>query len=75
MLVDVFTRLIVSLSPVELELRQVLKGCKSKAEADRVVAAYMREAKGRENLNDRILLARKRKETGAQVRGRLMPLS
>ena len=52
---------------MEPELKQLLKGCKSKAEADRVVVAYMREAKGRENLNDRVLLGRKRKETGAPV--------
>ena len=56
-----------SIALVEPELKQLLKGCKSRPEADRVVAAYAREAKGRENLNDRVLLARKRKETGAKV--------
>lgn len=52
---------------MEVQLRQLLRGCKSKAEADRVVAAYIRESKGRDNLNDKILLSRKRRELGLQV--------
>lgn len=52
---------------VEENLKALLKGCKSKVEAQTIVAAYLREAKGKDTLKDKILLTRKRKETGAKV--------
>lgn len=59
---------------VEPELRQLIVGCKSDPERKQVVAAYLREAKGTDKLTDRVLLARKRKETGAKVSVRNCPL-
>ena len=56
------------LCPVEPELKQLLVGCKSDQEKKQIVSAYLREAKGIDQLTDRVLLARKRKETGAKVR-------
>ena len=56
------------LRAVEPELKQLLVGCKSDQEKKQIVSAYLREAKGTDQLTDRVLLARKRKETGAKVR-------
>lgn len=52
---------------MEANLKILLRGCKSKVEAQKIVGAYVREAKGKDTLNDRILLTKKRKETGAKV--------
>lgn len=52
---------------VEPELRQLIKGCKTRGEADKILGAYKKEEKGRDTAADRLLLARKRLETGAKV--------
>jgi len=52
---------------ISVDLKILLRSCGNKVEAEKLLSAYLRESKGKETLMDKVLLARKRKETGVKV--------